>query len=184
MYKSLKHIIKACKKDDPKAQKVLYDQFAARHLGVCKRYIKDHGDAEYVMLEGFYKILTKINTFSNKGSFEGWMRRIMVNESLMFLRKRVNYHMVLESNSPIPTHDISIDDQLAYEDLLKILDLLPDGYRTVFNMYVIEGYKHKEIAEVLNISISTSKTQLLHAKKRLQHILEKKTMHKWRWQNR
>lgn len=166
------------------AQKALYDQFSSAHLGVCKRYVKDNGDAEYVMLEGFYKILTKINTFKHKGSFEGWMRRIMVNESLMFLRKRVNYHMVLETNANIPTNDISIEDTLAYEDLLKILDLLPDGYRTVFNMYVIEGYKHKEIAELLNISISTSKTQLLHAKNRLKEILKKNRIKKWRWQNK
>lgn len=166
------------------AQKVLYDRYAPRHLGVCKRYIKDNGDAEYVMVEGFYKILSKIDSFKHKGSFEGWMRRIIVNEALMFLRKRVNYHMVLENNAPIPTNEISIEDQMAYEDLLKILDLLPDGYRTVFNMYVIEGYKHREIAEILQISISTSKTQLLHAKNRLQEILKKNSVNKWRWQNR
>ena len=92
--------------------------------------------------------------------------------------------MVLETNANIPTNDISIEDTLAYEDLLKILDLLPDGYRTVFNMYVIEGYKHKEIAELLNISISTSKTQLLHAKNRLKEILKKNRIKKWRWQNK
>ena len=174
MNKNINHIITACKKADPKAQKELYDRYATRHLGVCKRYIKDFGDAEYVMLEGFYKIFTKIDSFKGNGSFEGWMRRIMVNESLMYLRKRVNYNMVLESNSSIPTNDISIEDKLAYEDLIKILDLLPDGYRTIFNMYVIEGYKHKEIADLLKISISTSKSQLMHAKKRLQDILKKK----------
>ncbi len=184
MYKSLEHIIKACKKEDPRAQKALYDQYSSRHLGVCMRYIKDRSDAEFVMLEGFYKILTKIKSYKEVGSFEGWMRRIMVNESLMHLRKKVNYHMVLESSSKIPTHNLSIDDQLAYEDLLKILDFLPDGYRTVFNMYAIEGYKHKEISELLGISVNTSKTQLYHAKKRLQSILKKNKINKWRWQNR
>jgi len=182
--KDLIHIIKACKKQDPKAQKQLYERYAPKYLGVCKRYIKDNADAEYIMVEGFFKILTKIDSFKGKGNFEGWMRRIMVNESLMYLRKKVNYHMIVESNSKIPSKDLTINDQMAYDDLLKVLDLLPDGYRTIFNMFAIEGYKHKEIAEKLNISESTSKTQFFHAKKRLQEILNQDELKKWRWQNK
>ncbi|MEM9888907.1 MAG: RNA polymerase sigma factor [Bacteroidota bacterium] len=165
-------IIKACERGDPKAQKWIYHRFAPKMFGVCRRYVKSVEDAEDVLMEGFYKVLTKIHQYGGKGSFEGWMRRIMVNESLMFLRKN---HPLKESidleNIDIVERETSVLEELKVQDILKLLDQLPIGYRTVFNLYVIEGYKHREIAEQLGISINTSKSQLILAKKRMQQLL-------------
>ena len=143
--------------------------------GVCLRYVKNYQDAEDVFIEGFFKVLTKIDAYKGDGSFEGWMRKVMVNESLMFLRKKTNLHMTVE----IPAKDIAEDeladdDDITAEDIIKILDELPVGYRTVFNLFVFEDYKHREIAELLGISINTSKSQLILAKKRVHEILKKK----------
>ena len=113
--------------------------------------------------------------FKGDGSFEGWMRRIMVNESLMFLRKRTNLQMTVElADKDVPDNDDQPDDEFSYEEIIAILDELPAGYRTVFNLYVFEDYKHREIAEILGISINTSKSQLILAKKRVYDILKKK----------
>ncbi len=164
-------LIQRCKRKERSAQRLLYEKFTPVMFGVCMRYVKNQADAEDVMIEGFFKVLTKIDSYSGNGSFEGWIRRIMVNESLMFLRKRHNFRMTVEiSNIDIKT-DVTVEDELAADDILKLLDLLPTGYRTVFNMYVIEGYKHREIAEELGISINTSKSQLLLARKRLQNLI-------------
>ena len=142
---------------------------------VCLRYVKNYQDAEDVFIEGFFKVLTKIDAYKGDGSFEGWMRKVMVNESLMFLRKKTNLHMTVE----IPAKDIAEDeladdDDITAEDIIKILDELPVGYRTVFNLFVFEDYKHREIAAMLGISINTSKSQLILAKKRVHEILKKK----------
>ena len=156
-------LIAACKKQDRKAQKLLFDRYSPKMFGVCKRYIKNREDAEDVLIGGLFKVLTKIDMFSGNGSFEGWIRRIIVNESLMFLRKRHNFKMTVEvSNIEIKTEVSAVDD-LAAQDILTILDKLPTGYRTIFNLYVLEGYKHREIAEQLGISINTSKSlSLIH----------------------
>ena len=114
-------------------------------FGLCKRYVKNREDAEDVMIEGFFKVMTKIDQYHNKGSFEGWIRRIMVNEALMFLRKSNNLNMSVEINNVKIANAITVEDELAAEDILKLLDKLPTGYRTVFNLYVIEGYKHREL---------------------------------------
>lgn len=165
-------LIAGCKKQDRKAQKLLFDRYSPKMFGVCKRYIKNREDAEDVLVEGLFKVLTKIDMYSGNGSFEGWIRRILVNESLMFLRKRHNFKMTVEvSNIEIKTEVSAVDD-LAAQDILKLLDKLPTGYRTIFNLYVLEGYKHREIAEQLGISINTSKSQLILAKKRLRTMLK------------
>ncbi len=171
----LEHIIKNCKKEDPEAQKMLYDMYKDQMYAVCLRYVKNYQDAEDIFIEGFFKVLTKIDAYKGDGSFEGWMRKVMVNESLMFLRKKTNLHMTVE----IPAKDIAEDeladdDDITAEDIIKILDELPVGYRTVFNLFVFEDYKHREIAEMLGISINTSKSQLILAKKRVHEILKKK----------
>ena len=141
-------------------------------LGVCRRYLSRYEDAEDVLVEGFCKVFQNIDQFSGKGSFEGWIRRIMVNEALMFLRKK---HALRHAYEIQEHYDLRSDDnvvaRLAADDILAILDRLPVGYRTVFNLYVLEGYKHREIAEELGISINTSKSQLILAKKRLQELL-------------
>ena len=168
-----KDLIAACKRQERRAQKMLYNRYSPVMLGVCRRYIRNREDAEDVLVEAFFKVLTKIDQYSGSGSFEGWIRRIVVNEALMFLRKVHNFNLTLEiSNIDIPTK-VTIEDQLAAQDILLLLDELPTGYRTVFNLYVLEGYKHREVAEILNISINTSKSQLILAKKRLQKLIKR-----------
>ncbi len=166
-----KELIRRCKSGDREAQKELYDRFAPKMLGVCRRYVKDLDDAEDVLVQAMYKVLTKLDKYSGNGSFEGWIRKISVNESLMFLRKR---KMDFVDELPIheATGDWDILDKMQADDILSILNQLPDGYRTVFNLFVVEGYKHREIAEKLGVSINTSKSQLILAKKRLKTILE------------
>ncbi len=171
------HIIEGLKTGDRKMQEVLYKKHSPFLLSVCRRYVKNTADAEDVFIEGFYKILSKIKSYSGAGSFEGWMRRIMVNESLMHLRKNNNFSMTLELSNVDIKYEVTYDQNIDYQQLLKILEILPTGYRTVFNMYVIEGYKHREIAEILNISINTSKSQLIQARKRLQEIIKKKHLY-------
>ncbi len=166
-------LIQKCRNKERRAQKFLYDRYAPKMFGVCRRYVKNYQDAEDVMVEGFYKVLSNIDKFKGTGSFEGWVRRIMVNQALMFLRKNNNFKLSVEiSNITLPTRAV-VEDNLAAKDILDLLNMLPTGYRTIFNMYVIEGYKHREIAEILGISINTSKSQLILAKKRMRELVEK-----------
>ncbi len=165
-------LINACKNKDRKAQKLLYDRYSPKMFGVCKRYVKNREDAEDVLIDGFYKVLTHIESFKGNGSFEGWIRRIVVNQSLMFLRKKHNFKMTVEINNIEIKSQISVEDDLAAQDIIQLLDKLPTGYRTIFNLYVLEGFKHREIAEQLGISINTSKSQLILAKKRMRSLLK------------
>lgn len=140
-------------------------------FGVCRRYMKSAQDAEDVLVEAFYKVLTKLEQYQGKGSFEGWIRRIVVNEALMFLRKQHNFRFTVELNEADEATPARAAQKLATEDILSLLSQLPTGYRTVFNLYVLEGHKHREIAELLDISINTSKSQLILAKRRMQELL-------------
>ena len=168
-----KELIERCKKEDRTAQRILFDTYSPKMFGVCKRYMRNREDAEDILIEGMYKVLAKIKMFKGQGSFEGWMRRIIVNEALMALRKRHNFNISIEvSNVDIKT-TLTAQDYLEEQDILSLLSKLPTGYRTVFNLYVVEGYKHREIAEILGISINTSKSQLILAKKRLKGMLQK-----------
>lgn len=168
-----KALIEACKRQDRKAEKALFDRYSPTMLGVCRRYVRTKEDAEDVLLEAFFKVFSNIHQFKGEGSFEGWLRRIVINESLMFLRKKHNFHIRVElTQVDIKTSTTAVE-KLAAQDILHLLNQLPTGYRTIFNLYVIEGYKHREIAELLNISINTSKSQLILAKKRLRGLLEK-----------
>jgi len=166
-------LISKCRKQNREAQKELYSKYSPLFLSICKRYMRHSEDAEDALIQGFHKILTKIDMYSGSGSFEGWMRRIIVNECLMSLRKQNNFKMQVEINNIDIGSAVTVEDRLAYEDLLKVMNKLPTGYRTVFNLYVIEGYKHREIAEILQISINTSKSQLILAKKRMQSLVKK-----------
>ena len=165
-------LIERCKKNDRLAQQALYDRYSPHMWGVCLRYMKNPEDAEDVLVEGFYKIFDKLDSYRGDGSFEGWIRRVLVNEALMALRKKNNFAMTveLEVNMDV-AQESTIDDELSGQEILLLLDLLPTGYRTVFNLYVLEGFKHREIAEILGISINTSKSQLILAKQRLKEIL-------------
>lgn len=171
-YVTEKELIEACRRQDRKAQKMLFDRYSPKMFGVCKRYVKRREDAEDVLIDGLYKVLSNLEKYSGTGSFEGWIRKIIVNESLMFLRKTNNFKYTLELNDYDKATQVSAEDDLMAEDILQLLNQLPTGYRTVFNLYVLEGYKHREIAELLGISINTSKSQLILAKKRLREILK------------
>lgn len=168
----IEEIILSCKKKDRKGQKALYDQYAPRMMAICLRYCKHREDAEDALGRGMFQILDKINQYSGDGNFEGWMKRIIINECLMHLRKKKLRYDAIDDKVIVESNAVSIEDKLIYDDVLKLLDHLPPGYRTVFSLYVIDGFKHKEIAEELGISINTSKSQLILARKRLQKIVQ------------
>lgn len=165
-------LISKCREHDGKAQKALYDKYASKMLGVCMRYIKDNDQAEDVMITGFVKVFEKIDQFKSEGSFEGWLRRIMVNQSLSFIRKNKGMYLEVDIEAADREPDYkSLNDNLEAQDLLNLINNLPTGYQTVFNLYAIEGYSHKEIAEQLGISENTSKSQLSRARTLLQKQL-------------
>lgn len=164
-------LIAGCQKAESKAQKVLYDRYASMMYGVCLRYLKNEMDADEALLNGFMKIYQNIDKFEAKGSFEGWVRRIMVNEALGFLRKKEPLHLAIEDGYTQIADAGGADHNLAEGELLGLLYTLPAGYRAVFNLYAIEGYSHKEIADMLNITEGTSKSQLSKARAMLQKRL-------------
>ncbi len=166
-------LIAQCLQQDRKAQRLLFERFSPTMMGVCRRYVGSREDAEDLMIEGFFKVMTNLDKYRGDGSFEGWIRRIMANECLMFLRKKKLLLTDIELNNVERAEQFSVEDKLAAQDILNLLAQLPTGYRTVFNLYVLEGYKHREIAELLQISINTSKSQLILAKKRMQELVEK-----------
>ena len=172
----LANIILRCKNNERVAQNYLFEKYAPSLYSICLRYLKSSDVSQDVLVQGFYKILNNINDFKNEGSFEGWMTRIIINESLMELRKRKNFSLTIPIEEINYQLEAEVNDQLSYEEILSMLDELPDGYRTVFNLYAIEGYKHREIAELLNISVNTSKSQLILARRKLQSILKKKSL--------
>ncbi|MDQ3291927.1 MAG: sigma-70 family RNA polymerase sigma factor [Bacteroidota bacterium] len=167
-------LIKGLVKGEAKAHKTVYEMYAGVMLGICLRYLKNQMDAEEVMLTGFVKVFQHISQFENKGSFEGWMKRIMVNEALGFLRKKEPLHLAIEKDVLQVATEANAEQDLATEDLLRMLHELPAGYRAVFNLYAIEGYSHKEIGELLDISEGTSKSQLSKARAMLQRRLQNK----------
>jgi RNA polymerase sigma factor (sigma-70 family) len=164
-------LIKGLQKGEGKAQKFVYEKYAGLMLGICLRYLKNQMDAEEVMLNGYVKIFQNVGQFQYKGSFEGWMKRVVINEALGFLRKKEPLHLAIEKDHIQLPSEASAESDLAVEDLLNLLHELPAGYRTVFNMYAIEGYSHKEIAGMLEITEGTSKSQLSKARAMLQKRL-------------
>lgn len=165
-------LIQGCRKGDRAAQKRLYDTFSAKMYTLCCRYVKNSMEAEDVLVTAFTKILDKIDQYKSEGSFEGWIRRIVVNEALTWLRRNRNMYLELELEAANYEPDYqTISDHLEAEDLLKMIGELPSGYRVVFNLYAIDGYSHKEIAEQLGISENTSKSQLSRARASLQKLL-------------
>ncbi len=174
LHKNYSRLITKALKDNRRAQEQLFEMFSPKMLGVCRKYMKDTTRAEEVMLTGFFKVFINLKTYKNEGSFEGWIRRIMVNESISQLRKdkKLNFQNtdVLENTMG---HMTTQESSFEVADIQKVIDSLPAGYKTVFVLYAIEGYKHSEISELLHITESTSKTQLFKARKMLQSILTK-----------
>ncbi|UBZ12721.1 RNA polymerase sigma factor [Flagellimonas marinaquae] len=176
LHSNEKQLIKKSIKGDQQAQRLLYDKFSSKMLSVCRQYIKDLHFAEDVMIHGFVKVFNHLSSYQHKGSFEGWVRTIMVRESISYLRKRqfvVYDDDTLELNGEVST---SNDGILDVEYVQHLIDELPEGYKAVFLLYAIEGYGHKEIAEMLEISEGTSKSQLFKARKMLQDNLSLKGM--------
>lgn len=160
-------IIKLAVENNRQAQQQIYGRFSPKMLSVCRQYIKDIQLAEDVMITAFMKVFTNLNKFEHKGSFEGWIRRIMVNECISYLRvqKKVKF---TEDEIYVEESFNAIDSRFSIEQIQFLIDALPDGYKMVFNLYAIEGYKHNEIAKMLGINEGTSKSQLSHARKMLQ----------------
>jgi RNA polymerase sigma-70 factor (ECF subfamily) len=166
-------LIERCRQGNSQAQRQLYERYAGRLFGLCCRYVKDRMEAEDVLVTGFTKILTKLDQYKGDGSFEGWMKRVIVNEALSYLRRVRNLHLEtdLEAAYGEPTYT-RLHDALEAEDLLRLVAELPEGYRTVFNLYAIEGYNHQEIGVMLGISENTSKSQLSRARALLMKQVE------------
>jgi RNA polymerase sigma factor (sigma-70 family) len=171
-------LILGCKQNKATAQKRLYEMYSGKMYALCCRYVKNKMEAEDVLVTAFTKVFDRIDQFRNEGSFEGWIRRVVVNEALTWIRK--NKTMFLETDLELAHREPNyheLDAELQAEDLVKIIQQLPTGYQLVFNLYAIDGYSHKEIAEQLNISENTSKSQLSRARTYLQKILAN---HDWK----
>lgn len=172
-----KQLLKDCLRGDEKAQKHFYEQFAPKMFGVCLRYAKDSSTAEDYLQEAFVKVFTRLKSFRSEGSLEGWVRKVVVNCCLEQLRKSdiLKYSVELNYAHQITDADANISEQIHATQLLEHIRSLPPGFRTVFNLFAIEGYSHKEIAELLQISEGTSKSQYARARVWLQHKLEKES---------
>ncbi len=165
-------LIEACKNGSSKAQKQLYEQHSGKMFGVALRYVGNHHEAEDVLVTAFMKVFEHLDSFKGEGSFEGWIRRIVSNEALGLIRKRKKVFMEEIENADYKGKNNPASTALETDDLLALVKQLPDGYRTVFNMYAIEGFSHKEIGEELGIAENTSKSQLSRARALLKKWLE------------
>ena len=167
-------LIDSCIKGDRAAQKALYDLIAPRMFPVCIRYIGDRDAAEDILQDGFVTLFTHLGSYKGEGSFEGWARKIFVTTALMSLRKKDALKMSedLEAARGLRAETVSQTQNIGYKELMKLIMTLPPGFRTVFNMYAIEGYSHKEIGEMLGISETTSRTQLSRARIWLQNKIK------------
>lgn len=166
-----KQLIDSCIKGERKAQKDLYDLYSRKMMSICFRYAGEYELAKDLLQEGFIRVFSNLKAYQSIGSFEGWMRKIFVNTSLEYLRRNDLLREALDIDSNITISaktEHSVIEELSAEDLLKIIRELPSGFRTVFNMYAIEGYSHKEIADALGITESTSRSQLTRARLLLQ----------------
>ena len=176
MIQDIDKIVIRCKNKDKRAQKKLYDIYAPVLFGICLRYAADRAEAEDILQESFTKILIKISGFGDKGSFEGWMKRIVVNTAISNYHKNKKHNQTSDidsvSDSFYQESEIWAQD-FTPEELMKVINSLPTGYRTVFNLYAIEGFRHKEISEKLEIDVNTSKSQYSRARKLIQSKLEK-----------
>ncbi|HUM97360.1 MAG TPA: RNA polymerase sigma factor [Chitinophagaceae bacterium] len=167
-------LIRGCLKDDRRMQEELYRRFSPRMYAVCLRYAGNAEEAQDILQEGFIKVFKKLDSFRSEGSFEGWVRRIFVNTAIEHFRRKKYLMPVTErEENTIEGKYLSVLDNLAAADIMALVQELSPGYRTVFNLYVVEGYSHKEIGDILGISEGTSKSQLSRAKVILQDMVKK-----------
>jgi RNA polymerase sigma factor (sigma-70 family) len=172
-------IIAGCIHKDPTAQRELFNRYSPKMLSVCYRYAVNRADAEDMLQEGFIKVFLQIETFKNKGSFEGWIRRIIVHTSINYLKKHKKFNDTVDistASSSFIIREESIPAIIQAKHIVECIRLLPIGYRTVLNLYAIEGYSHREIAVILGIEESTSRSQYTRAKSLLESILIKKNI--------
>jgi len=170
-------LIKKVIKGHPRAQKIFYDMFAPKMYGVALRYSRDRDEANDILQEGFIKVFNNLDSFRNEGSLEGWVRRTIVNTAINYYKKNAKHHHQSDMDMVMIFEEsdiVSVVDKMSADELLEKISELPDGYRAVFNLNVIEGYTHKEIGEMLEISENTSKSQLARAKSYLQKRIVKK----------
>ncbi|MBU3926171.1 MAG: sigma-70 family RNA polymerase sigma factor [Bacteroidetes bacterium] len=162
----MKKLIDGCKAGNSKARKELYHRYNRKFLGTCLRYARDKAEAEDMMLEGFMQIFSKIETYSHAGSFEGWMKKVMVYTAIDFYRKNKKelHHDNIDDHLEVGSDDTNALNQLSAKEIIDLIQTLPQGYRIVFNLFAIEGYSHQEIAERLDITESTSKSQVRKAR--------------------
>lgn len=167
-------IIQGCIAGKQLHQQALYHRFASKMFAVCLRYATDYHTAEDLLQEGFIKVFTHIQRFRNEGSFEGWVRRIFINTAIEHYRRSVHLYPILDNLANTHTPEVSEEafHKLAADELITMVQTLSPGYRTVFNLYALEGYSHKEISEMLGITEGTSKSQLARARYLLQKKLE------------
>ncbi|MFA6923059.1 MAG: sigma-70 family RNA polymerase sigma factor [Bacteroidales bacterium] len=168
-------LVEKCLQNVKEAQEILYKRFAPKMLGVCMRYAKDKMEAEDFMQEGFIKVFYNLQNFRNEGSLEGWIRKTMVHTSINFYKKNLKLLYsheetnMYENNPDVNPTQISL---MSANELMKVIQELPEAYRMVFNLHIIEGYSHGEIGEILEIPENTSKSQLMRARKLLQEKLK------------
>lgn len=161
-----------CAKNDRKYQQMLYNMFSAKMFSVCLRYANEYNAAQDLLQEGFVKVFKNIEKFRGEGSFEGWVRRIFVNTAIEHYRKQVNLYALHDSDvKGFEHYEDNALETLKHQDILKMIQKLSDGYRTVFNLYVVEGFSHKEIGDMMGISEGTSKSQLARARYLLQKMI-------------
>lgn len=172
LHKDEQRLIEEVRLQNRQAQRLLYERFAPKMLSVCRMYIKDIHEAEDVMIGGFMKVFTHIDRFAFQGSFEGWIRKIMIRESLSYLRAAKKITFLDDVTDSGVTYDPHFD-KINVDEIQQCIDELPEGCRMVFNLYIVEGYKHHEISEMLQISEGTSKSQLSFARKLLKNALLK-----------
>ena len=163
-------LIRGCRKGDRLAQKELYERYSRKMMGVCLRYVNDRETARDLLQDGFVKVFTSMDSYLGAGSFEGWMRKIFVNCALEYLRKSdvLRESTDLDNTAELIQPDSSVISSMSAAELMTLVHELPTGFRTVFNLFAIEGYSHKEISEMLNITESTSRSQFTRAKQMLQ----------------
>ncbi len=169
-------ILTGCLNNDPSAQRELYNRYSPKMLSICYRFSQSREDAEDMLQEGFIKIFTQIHTFQNKGAFEGWVRKIIVHNCINFLKKNKKFaeSVNLDHASYLEVKEETMPSIMQARQVIECIRLLPLGYRTVLNLYALEGYCHKEIGEMLDIEESTSRSQYTRAKTMLEMILVKK----------
>ncbi len=172
--KETKDLVKGCKAGNAECQRQLYERYVDKMYMVCMRYARDEMEAQDMLQDGFVRVFNKINTFKGEGSLEGWIRRVIVNVAIRHCQNRNRHNQLMSINDveekiSVPTSEIDFD----YEDLIKMVRSLPDGYQTVFNLYAIEGFSHKEIAAKLGISEGTSKSQVARARQQLTRMVNR-----------